>query len=540
MRKVFGIFTRHVAAKVLAVAAVVFVIELGLSLYYTHHTLKRQAEDFVASETATLVDGYFDGLNKLMLAGGMDQRGELRQTYRRRANIVEARVVRGPAVVGQYGPGLADEAPVDALDQRALAGEEVRLIEDTPQGRRLTLIRPYRATANTRSVNCLGCHQVPSGTVLGAVRISYDLAPVDAAIRASALTSAGIHIALFSTGFILMILLMLRFVTRPLKQLAQTMARMERDSDLSLRAPVLSRDEIGAAAAAFNAMIDRFCSLLGRVHEASNQLGQATHRLVAAATRSQDSVAHQLADTEALAGEIRTMAASAREVAGRIDEVAQAAQAADTQAHSGTRTAADSLAAIEAMNAQLKEAVAVIRRLDADSREVSQVLGLIREIAEQTNLLALNAAIEAARAGEQGRGFAVVADEVRTLAGRTQSATGDIERIITKVQQASSEAVGVIQEAEERSHDGVAHMNKTAQALAEIAAAIRRITTMTDQVAENAREQGRVAESVRERVETISQAARVAAEQVKAVRGVGDDLQAMAGDLNAGVERFRL
>ena len=533
-------FSQRVAAKVLVVAAVVFVVELSLSIYHSHQTLKRQAEDFVKNETSTLVDSYFDSLNKLMLSGGMDQRGELRQAYLARKNIVEARVIRGPAVVQQFGPGHAEEASVDELDRRALGGEEVLRIEDTPAGRRLTIVRPYRATQQTRGVNCLGCHSVPTDTVMGAVRITYDLAPLDADIRSTALANASIHIGFFSLGFALMIWLMLRIVSRPIQRLAATMSQVERESDLGLRAPVSSADEIGQAAAAFNAMLERFGGILSQVHATTDQLGEATQRLVVSATRSQDGAQRQLRDTEALAGAMHQMSESVQAVTRQIEETAAVARVADGQARDGALTATEAQAAIEAMNEQLKDAVRVIQRLDSDSREVSRVLGLIREIAEQTNLLALNAAIEAARAGEQGRGFAVVADEVRTLAGRTQSATGDIERIIGKVQQASREAVGVIQDAEGRSQGSVEHMKAAAMALSEIAAAVGRITAMTDQLAANAQAQNQAAVQIGERIEAIRAVARSAAQQVETVKGVGEDLQAVARQLQEGVARFRL
>lgn len=540
MTQFFKALSRRVAAKVLVVAAVVFVIELALSLYHSHHTLKRQAEDFVTTQTVNLTDNYFDALNKLMLTGGMDQRGELRQSYLGQKNILEARVIRGPEVAKQYGPGLLDEAAADELDRRALAGEEVRVIRDTPEGRRLTFIRPFRATENTRGVNCMGCHTVPKDTVMGAVRITYDLAPVDAGIRASGMTSAVIHVGLFSLGFALMIWLMLRVVSRPIDRLAETMARVERESDLNLRVPVQGRDEIGHAAEAFNAMLARFAGIVGQVRASTEHLTQSTGRLVATAARSQDGVARQLRDTEDLAGELHQMVGNVQAVAVRIREAAAAAQSADTQAREGALTSTEALGAIEAMSDQLKGAVAVIQRLDSDSREVGRVLGLIREIAEQTNLLALNAAIEAARAGEQGRGFAVVADEVRTLASRTQNATGDIERIIGKVQQASQEAVAVIQDAETRSQGSVEHVENTAVALSEIAGAVKRITAMTDEVAANAQELGQFAERIGQRIDNVSQVARQAAEEAQGVKAVGDELQGIATGLQAGVAQFRL
>lgn len=540
MTHLFRALSQRVAAKVLVVAAVVFVIELSLSLMHSHRTLQQQAEDFVSREVTALSDSYFASLNELMLTGGMDQRAELRQTYLARANILEARVIRGPAVVQQYGPGLPEEAAADALDQRALAGEEVRVIRATAEGRRLTLIRPYRASENTRGVNCLGCHQVPKDTVMGAIRITYDLAPVDAGIRATGLTNAAIHIGFFSLGFALMIWLMLRIVSRPIQHLAQTMARVERESDLNQRVPVHSQDEIGHAAAAFNAMLERVAMIIRQVRTSTELLAQATGRLGQSTARSQDAVSHQLADTEDLAAELHRMVDSVQEVADKIREAAAAAKSADGLAHAGALTATEALGAIDSMNDQLKGAATVIQRLDSDTREVGRVLSLIREIAEQTNLLALNAAIEAARAGEQGRGFAVVADEVRTLAGRTQSATGDIERIIGKVRQATQEAVAVIQDAGSRSQGSVEYVEKTAEALAEIAAAVGRITAMTDQVAANAQAQGQSAAEIGRRIDNISQLTREAAQEVQALKAVSDELQGIATRLEDGVDRFRL
>ncbi len=536
----FQSLTRTVASKVLIVAAVVFVIELSMSLVHSHLSLKGQAEAFVAEETGNLTNNYFDGLNKLMLTGGMDQRGELRNTYLAQKNILEARVVRGQAVVDQYGPGLPEEVPADELDRRALNGEEVEIIEETDAGRRLTVIRPFRATENTRGVNCMGCHGVPKDTVLGAVRVTYDLAPVDASIRREDLTSLVIHVGMFSMGFGLMIWLMLRIVSRPIDRLSETMARVERESDLTLRVPVTSQDEIGRAAEAFNAMQARFAAIIDQVSGAVARLTEVTRQLVATTAQSQGGVNKQLADTEQLAGVLHELAGTVRDVANKVEDVAGAARGADQRAKDGAVTATGAVGAIEAMSAQLKQAVEVIRRLDTDSRDVGRVLGLIREIAEQTNLLALNAAIEAARAGEQGRGFAVVADEVRTLAQRTQAATGDIDAIITKVQQAAHQAVGVVQAAEQQTQGSVAHVERTAAALAEISAAVAQITAMTGQVASNAQDQGKAAAGISTRVDHISAVAREAATCAVDVRRAGEELAAMAEELRAGVNQFRV
>ncbi|MFZ5472556.1 MAG: methyl-accepting chemotaxis protein, partial [Pseudomonadota bacterium] len=158
MNKLMHLFSRSVAAKVLGVVAAGFIVQLAVGLIYSHFSIRHLAEEFTADHARTIADGYFDGLNKLMLTGGMAQRGELQKAMLEQKNIRAARVIRSEAVSAMYGPGLPDEAAADALDQRALKGEEVVVIEHTEAGRQLTLVRPIVASANTRGINCLQCH----------------------------------------------------------------------------------------------------------------------------------------------------------------------------------------------------------------------------------------------------------------------------------------------------------------------------------------------------------------------------------------------
>ncbi len=529
-----------ITAKILGFTAMLFLVLLTASLLHAYVSEKGMAEEFTTERAGAIADAYFDGLNKLMLTGAMDTRHDLRDQVGAQANVLEARVIRGETVAAQYGAGDAGEQPRDALDRDALAGREIVHYDETEHGRRLTVIRPYKASENTRGANCLGCHAVQPGTVLGAIRISYDLAPVDARIRNSGLQSLLIHLALFVTGMVLIHYALKRVVAAPINRLSEHMARVEQHSDLSVRIPVEGNDEISRAAAAFNAMLERFAATLAQVRDACHNLTQVASQLVDVSTRTQQGVERQLGDTEHLASTLHQLASTVQDVARNTREAADAAVRADGEAKEGTGTANQALAAIADMSRQLEQAVGVIQNLDTDSRDIGRVIGLIREIAEQTNLLALNAAIEAARAGEQGRGFAVVADEVRTLAQRTQAATEEIERIIVKVQGRAQEAVGAIQNAEHETDSSVASVEETAKALGTIAGSVEAINRLNADIATHSSEQSKVAEAISRKIGDIGAVAREASGHAHDTRDASERLARLARELETQVAQFRL
>jgi len=307
--------TGTITSRILAFAAGLFLVILTASQIHAHFAQKNLAEEFVGNQVGGVADTYFDGLNKLMLTGAMATRDELPLQIKQQPNVLEARVIRSDAVIGQYGPADAREMAADDLDRDALKGKETARIEETPQGRRLTLVRPFRASEKTRGVDCMGCHSVPTGTVLGAVRISYDLAPVDVRIRNAGLISLGIHGVLFFFGMALLILALRRTVAAPINRLTALMTRVEQESDLNLRIPVDGRDEIACAAHAFNTMMERFADIIRQVGGATHHLSQVASHLVMVTTRTQAGVDKQLVDTEQLVATLTQLAGSVQEVA---------------------------------------------------------------------------------------------------------------------------------------------------------------------------------------------------------------------------------
>jgi methyl-accepting chemotaxis protein len=189
---------------------------------------------------------------------------------------------------------------------------------------------------------------------------------------------------------------------------------------------------------------------------------------------------------------------------------------------------------------EVEKAAGVIQQLEGESKNIGSVLDVIKSIAEQTNLLALNAAIEAARAGEQGRGFAVVADEVRTLAGRTQESTSEIEEMITRLQSGANNAVKVMEEGKDMTQVGVEQAASAGEALQTINEAVTKISDMNTQIASAAEEQSAVTEEINRSIVNINQVAEQSATGAGHVASASDDLARLAEQLKGLVENFKV
>lgn len=331
-----------------------------------------------------------------------------------------------------------------------------------------------------------------------------------------------------------------RGITTRIALLHKAAEQIRHDKDFSRRTGVNGKDELGQLGAAFDELIESFQHALRDVSNTSAHLAAAANEMSAVSRETSDSVNRQRLETDQVATAMNEMAATVQEVARSTSSAADAASDADTEARAGSRVVHQTIDAIDTLANEVEKAASVIQKLETDSEEIGKVLEVIQGIAEQTNLLALNAAIEAARAGEQGRGFAVVADEVRTLASRTQQSTAEINDMIERIRHGTREAVRVMEESQASARRSVQQAAQAGASLDTITNAIRAISDLNAQIASAAEEQRAVAEEINRNIINISNAADQSAEQASKTSQESHELAQLADHLRSLVAQFKI
>jgi len=329
-------------------------------------------------------------------------------------------------------------------------------------------------------------------------------------------------------------------IRHPVNLLRGTIREIEQDGDLRRRVKYDHADELGTIAASLNSMLGKFQDSMVRVSSSANALRQASQEVERTANQVLRSTNQQEAEISQVAAAMHEMAASIQEVAQNAQHAAQNTNMAESQAMSGRQVVRQSAESIQTLAGEIEQAAQVIRQLEQDGNRIGMVVDVIRGIAEQTNLLALNAAIEAARAGEQGRGFAVVADEVRNLASKTQASTQEIQQMIESLQLRTGEAAAVMQAGQARARESVEQAQQAGEALVAIAEAIERINDMTSQIAHATEQQSEVAEEISRSVTNISGLAQSATQEVQSTVRGSEELARLAESLQGLVKQFRV
>ncbi|MCH7425004.1 methyl-accepting chemotaxis protein [Shewanella sp. MM_2022_3] len=318
-------------------------------------------------------------------------------------------------------------------------------------------------------------------------------------------------IAIFATlaGLAMLISILIglwvnRSVMNPINDIVRNLKTIRQDSDLTVKFRTFNDDELGLISTSLTQVIEHLRGILHSIAEAANTVNSSATELSSFTQETNKRMQQQQAETEQTATAMNEMTATVAEVAQSTSAAADSAKDADTYAANGNRIVIDSISSMSQLSEQIQKTAQVIGFLSNESQSIGRVLDVIKSIAEQTNLLALNAAIEAARAGEQGRGFAVVADEVRTLAQRTQKSTQEIEAMIATLQKGVKEAVNAMEVGIKQVDDANNKANEAGQALKEIVASVDNIAELNAHIATAAEEQSSVAESINRSIIAIS------------------------------------
>lgn len=328
-------------------------------------------------------------------------------------------------------------------------------------------------------------------------------------------------------------------ITSPLNQ-AVRIAQAIGNRDMTGTAIEPRGDEFGTLLKALEQTRANLSEALGEVGGITTQLAAAAEELSVVTNQTSAGVNNQRIETEQVATAMNEMSATVQEVAQNAEEAAAAAQKADTQAKTGNKALQVALADINQLSEDVNHSAEAIQRLNKDSSSIGTVLTVINSIAEQTNLLALNAAIEAARAGEAGRGFAVVADEVRNLAHRTQESIGQIEQLIANLQHGSQNAVEMMDNSRTMAHLTLEHAQQAGDELAAIMRTVSEIQAMNIQIATAAEEQSAVAEEINASVVNVNNIADQSAAAVEETSASSAELARLGQSLQSLVARFKI
>ncbi len=330
-------------------------------------------------------------------------------------------------------------------------------------------------------------------------------------------------------------------ITRALNTTVEAMTDIAHgEGDLTRRMQVHGRDELAQLATGFNSFVEKIQNTILHVSTSTETLTAAADRMMTISDETTRGVQTQRSEIEKVVSGMSAMTTTVDNVSQHVDSATEITGRTDEQSREGRRVVGATISSIEELASAVEQAADVIQRLEGDSETIGSVLEVISGIAEQTNLLALNAAIEAARAGEQGRGFAVVADEVRNLAARTQSSTEEIRQMIEKLQTGSQEAVSVMEIGRKQARESVEQASLAGQALEAITSAVDEITAMNHQIADAAQQQREVSGEINENIININQVAEDTSTHTVELADASTELSQLALEIQEQIGRFKV
>ncbi|MDF1582410.1 MAG: methyl-accepting chemotaxis protein [Methyloprofundus sp.] len=380
-----------------------------------------------------------------------------------------------------------------------------------------------------------------AGDLHGAFEIITPLTAAYQALTQSMYKRIGFTIAALMVLIVGLYLLINSIIISPLTDLALKLQDISSgDGDLTARLNIKGKTEFAWVAASFNSFVKKIGKTIYKINEISEQLANSSQQLSTITEKTEHDVQRQQTETAQVASAMEQMASTVNNVSRNALNASETADSANIESTAGSDIVNQAVNSINSLASEVESAAQVIHDLESDSESIGQVLGVIQGIAEQTNLLALNAAIEAARAGEQGRGFAVVADEVRTLASRTQNSTEEIRQTIERLQARAKSAANVMEQGQRQAKSSVKQAASAGDALSRINEKIDQINSMNTQIATASEQQSAVTEEIKRNINNIGEISNQTAQGAHATSESSKQLMDLADQLRTTVRQFKI
>jgi PAS domain S-box-containing protein len=520
---------------------ITMLIILAISTVSVAYHINERMIDAVRRHAGDIANEVIDGANMLMVTGqisDVETRKLLVQKIGSSGNIVSLRLIRNANVAKQFGAGLPEEQLDSELQKSVVESKKPYYSIETKDGKkRIHAIFPYLALTNFHGTNCLSCHQVEENAVLGVSDTYIDMAEDYASLyQVVGFLLAGLAavqvLIYFMIGWIVR-----RFVTKPVDEITANLNCMV-NGDMSGQVDISGRDEMGNVLCSVQTSKIYLASCFDRVMTVSEKLHQA-NKLSETVAKISDSSQIQSQAASSIASSVEQMTVSIEQITQNSSEVQRVSERSKEAADNGEKAVKLVVDEMSRIYQAVDDVSRNINMLGAKSEQIKDIVKTIREIADQTNLLALNAAIEAARAGEAGRGFAVVADEVRKLAEKTGSATEQIAMVVNEINDDTLKAVNQMVATVDMVKDGSVLVEKTGVVIAEISEGAFKVLNGAKDILSSLREQSSASREISVNVERVAQLSEQNNTALKGVSVAADTLREQVVELDESVAQFK-
>jgi len=499
--------------------------------------------DAAQQRTKRIANEVIDGSNMLMVtgqAGDAETRKLMLTKVSNGGHIVGLRLMRTEQVVKQFGAGVA-EAQIQDDVQRSVVTSKVPFytVEERAGKKIFRAVTPYLASHDFHGTDCMSCHQFEEGSVTGISDIQIDLSEDFAELRKIIVEQIFIQIAFQLILFFFIRLIIRRFVVRPVDEIKEHLNEVV-NGHMTGQVDISGRDEMGEVLCSVQSSKVLLGSIIDQIVSMSSHIERRAKQLSSTMTEMADGSHTQSDAASSMASAVEEMTASIDQIADNASEVKRISENSSMLASEGGKIVRQVVDDMSKTNQSVSNTAQTMQHLGDQSDRIQEVVKVIKEIAEQTNLLALNAAIEAARAGEQGRGFAVVADEVRKLAENTGRSTQEIAEMVEQIRESTSAAIAEMVSTVKMVKAGAGMAEKAGESIVEINNGVSRVLSGVEDISLSIQEQSLASRNIADNVEKVANMSDKNSVSIQNVFGTVESLRALSSVLEQSIKHFKI